>query len=201
MRRFGLSIASLALAASLASGQASNSLSIQESKEGWALLFDGKSLSGWEQHGNGDWQVANGSIVCGGTTPSWLGTTNVYSDYVLKLEFRGPAQVNSGVFLRSQKEGQPHLTGYELQIWDYQPAGFNTGSLVNSAKASPVKILGDQWNKYEITADGDRFVIVLNRENILDTKDTKHASGVIGFQCQKENRIEFRNIRIKPVKR
>ena len=34
----------------------------------------------------------------------------------------------------SQKEGQPHVSGYELQIWDNQPAGFNTGSLVGSVK-------------------------------------------------------------------
>ena len=59
--------------------------------------------------------------------------------------------MNSGVFLRSQKEGLPHVTGYELQIWDYQPAGFNTGSLVNTVKASETKIIADKWNKYEIT--------------------------------------------------
>src|SRR5947199_74119 len=79
--------------------------------------------------------------------------------------------VNSGIFLRSQKEGQPHITGYELQIWDYQPAGYNTGSLVGSLKASPVKILPDQWNRYEITARGDHFVVVLNGTQLLDGRD------------------------------
>ena len=105
--------------------------------------------------------------------------------------------MNSGVFLRSQKEGLPHLTGYELQIWDYQPAGFNTGSLVNYVKASETKIIPDKWNKYEVTADGDHFVVNLNGKTILDAHDNKHSSGVIGFQCQKDNAIEFRNIRVK----
>src|SRR6266581_2041404 len=109
-----------------------------------------------------DWVVQNGALVCGGTAPSWIGTNAMFSDYALKLEFRGGEKVNSGVFLRSQKEGQPHITGYELQVWDYQPAGYNTGSLVGSVKASPTKILADQWNKYEISAEGDHFVIVLN---------------------------------------
>jgi hypothetical protein len=118
----------------------------------------------------------------------------------LILEFRGPEKVNSGVFLRSQKEGQPHVTGYELQIWDYQPAGFLTGSLVGSLKATPAKIIPDQWNKYEITAQGDHFVINLNGKTLLDARDSKHSSGVIGFQCQKDQRIEFRNIKLRPIR-
>jgi hypothetical protein len=175
-----------------------NTLAPKESASGWILLFDGKSLKGWEPHGPGDWKVENGAMVCGGTTPSWIGTGASFANYVLKLEFRGSEKVNSGVFLRSQKEGQPHRTGYELQIWDYQPAGFNTGSLVGSLKASPTKILPEQWNSYEITADGDHFVIVLNGKTLLDARDSQHTSGVIGFQCQKDNRIEFRNIKLRP---
>jgi 3-keto-disaccharide hydrolase len=174
-----------------------NTLTAKESTSGWILLFDGKSLNGWEPHGEGDWKAEKGVLVCGGTTPSWIGTVASFSNYTLKLEFRGSEKVNSGVFLRSQKEGQPHRTGYELQIWDYQPGGFSTGSLVGSHKASPVKILAEQWNSYEITADGDHFVIVLNGKTLLDTRDSQHASGVVGFQCQKDNRIEFRNIKLR----
>ena len=140
-------------------------------------------------------------MLCGGTTPSWIGTDATYSDYRLTLEFRGAEKVNSGVFLRSQKEGQPHVTGYELQIWDYQPAGFHTGSLVGSLKASPTKILPGQWNKYDIIADGDHFVIVLNGNTLLDAREPKHKSGVIGFQCQKDQRIEFRNIKLHPIRK
>ena len=116
-------------------------------------LFDGKTLKGWENHGADSWRVRDGALVCDGSAPSWIGTSESFSDYNLTLEFRGPGNVNSGVFLRSQKEGQPHVTGYELQIWDYQPAGFNTGSLVNTAKASETKIIPDKWNKYEIISE------------------------------------------------
>jgi hypothetical protein len=171
----------------------------------WITLFDGKTLNGWEARptfapaNKGDWSVQNGALVCGGTVPSWIATNDTYADYRLTLEFRGAANVNSGVFLRSQKEGQPHVTGYELQIWDYQPAGYNTGSLVGTVKAQPVKILGDQWNKYDITAKGDRFTIVLNGKTVLEANDSKHASGVIGFQCQKDQPIEFRNIKLQPL--
>jgi hypothetical protein len=198
----------LVLGAALAAAQDQpNTLTPKESTEGWVLLFDGKTLKGWtprptfEPNSTGDWKVENGALVCGGMTPSWLATDASFSDYRLILEFRGPEKVNSGVFLRSQKEGQPHVTGYELQIWDYQPAGFLTGSLVGSLKATPAKIIPDQWNKYEITAQGDHFVINLNGKTLLDARDSKHSSGVIGFQCQKDQRIEFRNIKLLPIKR
>lgn len=183
-----------------------NELSKKEVSDGWKLLFDGKSLNGWEGRATsepgtkGDWKVSNGALACLGTVPSWIATSGTFSDYRLTLEFRGPEKVNSGVFLRSQKDGQPHVTGYELQIWDYQPAGYHTGSLVGSLKAEPVKIRPGQWNKYDVTARGDHFLVMLNGKKLLDAKDTKHKEGVIGFQCQKDQAIEFRNIKLLPLK-
>ncbi len=198
--RLAIAALGMGVLAGLASAQdRPNRLTAVEASEGWILLFDGKSLDGWEPHAGGDFKVEDGAISCPGTTAGWISTSRSFSDYALKLEFRGAAKVNSGVFLRSAKEGQPHVTGYELQIWDYQPAGYNTGSLVGSAKASATKVLGDQWNRFEITAVRDHFVITLNGERILDTHDSKHSAGVIGFQCQKDNRIEFRSIKVRPV--
>src|SRR5207237_4350003 len=132
---------------------------------------------GWESHWAENWTASDGEFACTAMERSWLSTSESFSDYVLKVEFRGASTVNSGVFLRSEKEGQPHTTGYELQIWDYQPAGYNTGSLVGSLKAQPVKIIPDQWNQYEITANGDHFVVVLNGKTVLDGHDPKHPSG------------------------
>lgn len=168
-------------------------------------LFDGKSLRGWDVRptsvpdSKGDWTVKEGTLACGGTTPSWISTRQSFSDYRLTLEFRGSASVNSGVFLRSQAQGQPHVTGYELQIWDAQPAGFNTGSLVGSAKASATKIKPDQWNKYDVLANGDHFVVTLNGQTLLDVHDSKHSTGLIGFQCQKDQPIQFRKIEVEPI--
>ena len=172
----------------------------------WQSLFDGKTLKGWQAlptskpPGSGDWTVRNGAILCPGTTPGWLASDATYTDFHLKLQFRGGEKVNSGVFLRSEKTGQPHITGYELQIWDYQPAGYNTGSLVGTIKAPPVRIRADEWNDYDITAIGDHYTIVLNGKPLLDAHDSSHLSGVIGFQCQANNMIEFRNIEISPIR-
>lgn len=173
--------------------------------QNWTTLFDGKTLNGWQARSTfappatGDWKVEGGSLVCGGATPGWIATNQSFRDFRLELEFRGPATVNSGVFLRSQKEGEPHVTGYELQIWDMQPAGYLTGSLVGSVKGLPAKIKPDEWNKFDVTAKGDHFVVLLNGKKVLDAHDSKHAEGVIGLQCQAKQNIAFRSIRIQPL--
>jgi hypothetical protein len=43
-------------------------------------------------------------------------------------------------------------------------------------------------------------VIILNGKTILDDHDAKHTEGVIGFQCQPGNKIEFRNVKLLPLK-
>jgi hypothetical protein len=171
--------------------------------QAWTPLFDGKTLNGWQARattaapGTGDWKVADGAIECGGGQPGWLATNATFRDFRLQLEFKGAATVNSGVFLRSQKDGQPHVTGYELQIWDMQPAGYLTGSLVEHAKAQPTRIKPDAWNQFDVTARGDHFVVKLNGQTVLDVKDSKHAEGVIGLQCQPKQVIAFRNLRVQ----
>src|SRR5688572_13998504 len=90
-------------------------MAIAMNAQSWTPLFNGKTLDGWEPRATfdpqstGDWKVENGAIVCGGATPGWLATKATYKDFQLQLEFRGPATVNSGVFLRSKKEGEPHV--------------------------------------------------------------------------------------------
>ena len=186
---------------------APNKLTSKESANGWKLLFDGKTLDGWQPRSTskppatGDWSVADGAILCPGTSPGWLSGNDAYSNFELKLQFRGREKVNSGVFIRSTKDGAPNNTGYEVQIWDYQPAGYNTGSLVDSLKAAPVKILADQWNNYDIKAEGDHYVITLNGKIILDDHDAKHSEGLVGLQCQPGNKIEFRNVKVLPLQK
>ena len=178
------------------------SLARGAARHGWVSLFDGKTLQGWQVRTGGDWKVENGAIVCPGTSAGWLNTLSPSNDYVLKLQFHGASNVNSGVFVRAQKEGRPWVTGYECQIWAHMPDGFNTGSLVGSVKAQPAKIIAGRWNRYEITVDGDYFVVVLNGKTLLDAHNSKHLTGeVIGLQCNKNNAIEFRDIMLKPLPR
>ncbi len=169
-------------------------------EHGWESLFNGKNLKGWEVHKGGDWKVEHGALVCSGTTAGWVQTLVPSSNYTLRLQFFGKSTVNSGVFVRAQKEGLPWVSGYECQIWANMPTGYSTGSLVGAVKARPAKILSDRWNRYEITANGDHFVVVLNGKTLLDAHNSKHLTGnVIGLQCDKNNPIKFRDIMLRPL--
>ena len=187
--------------------QAPNTLTKEEAAAGWRLLFDGATLKGWEMHmasatePAATWEVADGAILCTGDKRGWLGTVDTFTDFNLKVELRAGAKINSGIFLRSQKEGGiPAETGYELQIWDFRPT-YKTGALVNALEAQPTTILADQWNGYDVTADGDHFVVVLNGKKLVDGRDSKHSSGVVGLQYNTGGgKIEFRNIKIRPIK-
>jgi hypothetical protein len=188
--------------------QAPNTLTKAEIAAGWKLLFDGSTLKGWEQHAAAAtapaataWRVTDGAILCDGDRRGWLGTDDTFSNFNLKVQFRVGEKTNSGVFIRSQKTGGiPAETGYELQIWDFRPT-YKTGALVNAIDAEPTKILADQWNSYEVTANGNHFVVVLNGKKVLDGTDAKHSAGVVGLQYNTGGgKVEFRDIKIKAIK-
>ena len=177
-----------------------NALTKQEIKDGWILLFDGKTMKGWTPVGEPKWAVERGAIMAlpGFKSLGWIRNEQQFSDFELKLEFRAKEDANSGVFLRSASEGQPHVTGYELQIW-VGNAKYPTGSLVNHASTMKGKFKGDVWNSYDVIATGDHFVVKLNGEEVLDAHDSKSKSGHIGMQSN-QHKIEFRNIKVRELK-
>src|SRR5687767_3522394 len=74
----------------------------------WTNLFNGKDLSGWKQlNGKAKYEVVNGEIV--GTTVfkepnSFMVTEQVYGDFILEVEFRLDAEMNSGIQFRSESK-------------------------------------------------------------------------------------------------
>ena len=145
--------------------------------------------------GGSHWQVVDGSLVACGEPTGYLTSDRSYRNFVLSIEFKCGVDTNSGVFVRSPQENG----GYEVQIWRRQPAGYNTGAIVGTAKtAREYAFRPDQWNRYQITADGDHLVVELNGETTLDVHDGKFSEGHLRLQYQ-QFPIAFRNIRIRPL--
>jgi hypothetical protein len=224
---------------------ADNALTSQEKAQGWILLFDGKTLNGWDSAstpapgrgaeqkgavtkqnkapaqpgppaqgsnpracstplgsasvpaGASHWEIVDSSLVPCGEPAGYLTTKRDYKDFVLQVDFKTGDDTNSGVFIHSPNGNG----GYEIQVWKSQPQGYNTGSIVGTAKTErEFKFIPDQWNHYEITADGDHYVVALNGTKTLDVHDSKFPDGRIRLQYQKFP-IEFKNIKLKPIKR
>ena len=99
-----------------------NILTEAEQKEGWKLLFDGKTTQGW--HGfkkttvPSGWQVKNDCLARVGSGGDIV-TDDEFDNFELKLEWRVTPGANSGIFFRvSEDEDQPWRTGPEMQILD-----------------------------------------------------------------------------------
>jgi len=220
MRRLALSSAlvlSLALAPALVA---------QQAEAGFTSLFDGKSLAGWTLiGGRGEgYAVKDGVLYCAKGGGGKLLTDKEYSDFVLRFDFRMPAEgSNNGLGIRAPREGDAAYQGIELQILDEKAAlAEKWGKLketqfhgsvydVIAAKKGAQKPAGE-WNAQEVTVKGRKITVVLNGQTILDAdldsvKDPevlkKHpglarTSGHIGFLGHNDF-IEFRNIRIKEL--
>lgn len=145
--------------------------------------------------GSSHWEVVDGALTGCGEPAGYLNSDGSYKNFVLSLEFKTTETANSGVFVRSPKE----TGGYEVQIWKQQPAGYNTGSIVGTAKtARDYTFKADQWNTLQVTADGDHIVVVLNGETTLDVRDTQFPEGHIRLQYQ-QFPIAFRNVKLRSL--
>ena len=190
--------------------------------DGFVSLYNGKDLSGWEvREGQRKAWQANGELLsCSAVGGGWLRTSKMYSDFILKLEYRILPDGDGGVGVRIPKQGNPVHTGMKIQIVDdgspmnkdLPPAEY-TGAIFDQAapKRGASKPAGE-WNEFEITCLGPQIRVVLNGEvvnDVLADRITKGESGhlplsdrpgigFIGLQgCG--SRIDFRTLAVKDL--
>ena len=164
---------------------------------GWTVLFDGKSLKGWNVVGDANWNVADG-VLQATSGSGFLVTPASYPDFQITLEFWVSDDANSGVFLRcSDPKTINQTNAYEVNIFDKRPdQSYRTGGIVDIAKPASVIQTGGKWNTYDITAKGPQLTVVLNGTKVVDVKDAKHADGPIALQYG-AGTVKFRNVRIR----
>lgn len=189
-----------------------NTLSDAEKKDGFKLLFDGKTLNGWKYRndsGKRTWNTQNGMLV------NTLGkdehgtdllTEEKFRDFVVRYEFQVPPGSNSGFYLRGRHEiqvfddfkaGKPELGGNGA-IYNVRPATF-------FASRKP-----GQWQQAEVKIVGQKISVILNGVKVQDEvecprgtggqlDDNLDQPGPILLQGD-HGAVGFRNLRIKPLK-
>lgn len=109
-----------------------NQLTDWEEKNGYSLLWDGKTSDGWRSAKSGDfpdkgWEISDGILIVhasdGGeaTGPGDIVTRETYSNFELQLEFRITEGANSGIkyFVDPDlNKGRGSAIGCEFQILD-----------------------------------------------------------------------------------
>lgn len=172
-----------------------------EDKDGWVSLFDGKSLTGWEQkNGTATYRVEDGVIVgktSEGSPNSFLCSSKEYGDFELKFEVKVDDALNSGVQIRSASKpdrdnGRVH--GPQVEIATDGTAGFIYGEALGTGWLSEEGPMQDpekknafkkgEWNKYRVKAQGNSIKTWINEVPVADLTDEKSnmLKGFIGLQ-------------------
>lgn len=167
---------------------------------GALVLFDGKSLSAWDQVGDANWTIVDGAVQATEGKGGHLVSKESFGDFELTAEFWvETAKTNSGVFIRcSDPKTISAKTCYEINIWDGRPEqDFATGGVVNVAKVmTPVKTAG-QWSTIVITARGPKMTVTVNGTKTAEGEHTQFATGPLTLQFGGPGAVKFRKVQIR----
>ncbi len=167
-------------------------------------LFDGKNRNEWHATGRDQWIVSDG-ILKSPHSGSNLVTNQVFNDFKLHIEFRYPAESNSGVYLRGR---------YEIQIVDskgMEPSDVLLGGVYGFLTPSGmVAKAPGEWQSFDVTLVGRMVTIFVNGKKVICNQEIpgitggainsdEGAPGPILLQGD-HGPIDFRNIIITPAK-
>jgi hypothetical protein len=168
------------------------------------------------------WRIEDDALVCSGMPLGYLYSNAEYDNFVLKLEWRWPADKEpgkGGVLIRTvgehkiwpkSLEAQLNagdagdfwgLDGYELQGPADRTRSLNHekfGNLTNIKKRQPLEKSVGQWNKYEIIADGDTVTLTINGTEVNKATGCVPNSGRICLTSE-GSEIHFRNVELMPL--
>lgn len=169
-----------------------NQLTEEEKADGWILLFDGETSTGWrgvnKQNFPAAWMIEDGALKCQGSGRGEAGAADggdilydkEFSNFRLKLEWKISEGGNSGIFyLGKEVEGWPiWRTAPEMQVLDNErhPDSFlgvdgnrKAGSLYDLIPAKPqnAKPAGE-WNTVEIIVYRGTVIHKQNEETVLE---------------------------------
>ena len=163
---------------------AQNTLTDQEKKDGWKLLFDGKTISGWHNYKSDKvssrWKAANGALLLDKAVTDGHGdlvTNAEYQDYEFAVEWQIDPCGNSGIIfgvVEDSKYDNTYNTGPEMQVLDNtchpdaKIIKHRAGDLYDliSCSKETVKPAGE-WNQARIVSKNSNMEFWLNGTKVV----------------------------------
>ena len=156
-----------------------NTLTAAQQADGWKLLFDGKTTSGWRNYKKAavspGWTVNDGLLTRSGENAGDIVTSDQYRNFDLVLEWRVAEGGNSGLFYRGTEDNDYiWQTAPEMQILDDERHADGKSPLTSAgsvfalyeAPRGAVKPAG-QWNTARVLANGNHVEHWLNGTKLL----------------------------------
>ncbi len=183
------------------------------------MLFDGKTLNGWE----GDpkwWRVEDGLITGGSLTEKvprnfFLATTRSFQNFDLRLQIKltgvpDTGMINSGVQIRSLRvPNNTEMSGYQVDAGDgwwgklYDESRRNK-VIAESADLAAVNaaVKKGEWNEFRIRTEGARIRTWINGVVALDYTEAEPAiaqDGKIAIQIHSGGMalVQAKDVRIE----
>jgi hypothetical protein len=167
-------------------------------------IFNGRDLDGWWTPGNlKSWGVEDGQIVCLNKNGNYLRTEKSFGNFTLSFNYKTARGVNSGIGIRTPRNGWPSGDGMELQIYDH--AGLDkhsTMSLYGNCEPLGRADRSTEWNHCVIKADGRMISAWVNGQLVqhvntatLPELKHRHLQGWIGIQDH-GGRIWLRDMKV-----
>lgn len=165
--------------------QKHDKLTSKEKKDGYVLLFDGKSTTGWHLYnktGAGAWSVVDGSLQLDTANANGQGdliTDGEYENFELKLEWRIARGGNSGIIFpvhEDPKIAYTFFTGMEMQVLDDKEAEDNkkanhlAGSLYDMIAPMHAAKPAGEWNAVTIRKENGHLTFWLNGEKVVEVQ-------------------------------
>lgn len=157
---------------------APNGLTPEEIAEGWRLLFDGKTTTGWrgfkkQTFPEKGWVVEDGCLKkIAGVTGGDIVTTTTFEQFDLRWEWRIPPRANNGIkyFITEERSG---AIGHEYQMIDdtiVKNPKQKTASFYDVLPPSEHTALKEpgQWNQSRVLVQGHRVEHWLNGTKVLE---------------------------------
>lgn len=186
-----------------------NQLTSEEKKQGWILLFDGKTTNGWHGYNKDGvpavWLAKDGELQCDPTKRTELEVTDLvtdqsYENYELQFEWKISEGGNSGVFINVQEKKElmaAWMTGPEYQLLEKAHVDFDKpekkpGSLYAFTKepATVTNKKPGEWNQSTIKQVNGVIEFYLNgvrtAKQDLTLQDWKDAVAQTHFKAYPE---------------
>ena len=169
--------------------------------DGWAQLFNGKDLSGWDVLKCGVEVNDDGSLLIKAGN-GLVQTKEQYADFVLDCEWKAlkPAKWDSGIYFRytAVPKGRPWPPRYQTNI--RQGMEGNVGSLKGARSKGLTK--PGEWNRFVLTVQGTKASLEINGKPAWEADGLAEPKGYISLQAEVPNggQFLFRNVRLKVLK-
>lgn len=195
-RRFGLSLAVRRGVARLAK--------LQLLEPAGEPIFNGRDLAGWwSPAGLASWGIEQGTLACLHKGGNYLRTERQWANFTLALEYLADRGVNSGIGIRTARNGWPSGDGIELQIYDHQGIDKHaTMALYGNVEPVARADRSRQWNQVVVKAEGRMISAWVNGQLVqhADTARTPELQhrplrGWVGLQDH-GGHIRFRNLAV-----